>query len=240
MPPKNKVRKKSAMRKRAYLIRSGDTWDDIASYVGTPRSALSIINRALAGPGKLSAGKFLLLPQGPAHPALSLHGRLARQNRALFGGRSDDPPWLLTAWREEGQRSKEPGRNNRIIEYLASVSTLDPVSAASDETAWCACFAQWCLAQVGIAGRNSAWALSWGRWGQQSDLRRGALAVFRRKSAKSGKEKGGHVGFVLEEGRDALLLLGGNQGKAVSQQQYPKDGVKGSFHYELLSCRWPP
>ena len=66
----------------------------------------------------------------------------------------------------------------------------------------------------------------------------GDIAVFkRRKKSSQGEVKGGHVGFFLEDNGEYIRLLGGNQSSAVSIQNYPKDGVMGKIHYELLSIR---
>lgn len=222
----------------AYLIREGDSLESIAAYFRLDPELLAKTNSALIVSNKIKAGHFLLLPAGPTDALESLHAFLARRNYALFGGHVDDPGWLQTAWREEGQREIEPGANARILEYLASVTTLPTELSQSDETAWCACFAQWCYAQVGIGGKNSARAIRWNEWGRECDPTRGSLAVFERWERR--RLVGGHVGFFLEDRGDQILVLGGNQSQSVSQAEYPKNGLKGNYKYVVLSYRCPP
>lgn len=71
-------------------------------------------------------------------------------------------------------------------------------------------------------------ARSYLKWGEAlAEPRVGAIAVFSRGSNPAE----GHVGFWLGETEDSIVLLGGNQGNAVSVARYAKA--------RLLGLRWP-
>lgn len=97
-----------------------------------------------------------------------------------------------------------------------------------DATPWCGTA---CAAWMRAAGLPipDAWfrAKAWATWGQP--LRypaQGCIVVFERTG-------GGHVGLVTGEERSGrLLVLGGNQGDAVSIASFGRDRV--------LAYRWPP
>lgn len=220
---------------RAYLGRSHDSLADIARYLKTDVDRLKDLNSHFGIEEVLSGGELLAVPSGPSKRIRSLHAHLARLNANAFGALDTDPDWLKVAFREEGQRESAVGDNPRIIEYLHTVTTLPRHLRGRDETPWCACFAQWCLAQAGVKGRDSARALDWRSWGRSASIERGAIAVFERHN--NGVPAGGHVGFVLNDRGDAIELLGGNQGNAVSRDDYPKAGAKRDFNYTFIGCR---
>ena len=131
------------------------------------------------------------------------------------------PRWLLVAMDELAQGVAEvlgERHNARILEYHRHTS----LGAADDETPWCASFVNWCLAQCWIKGTNSARARSFETWGQMSGPDVGAVAVLWRGSPGAAT---GHVGFLLGHGSGRVILLGGNQGNAVSVTTYPEDRV---------------
>jgi uncharacterized protein (TIGR02594 family) len=98
----------------------------------------------------------------------------------------------------------------------------------NDEVAWCAAFCGACLERAGLASTRSLMARSYLKWGDAlSEPRAGAIAVFSRGTNPAE----GHVGFWLGETEDAVVLLGGNQGNAVSVARYAKS--------RLLALRWP-
>jgi uncharacterized protein (TIGR02594 family) len=140
-----------------------------------------------------------------------------------------NPKWYQIAMAELGQQ-EIPGaeHNPRIVEYHQATG----LRAQDDETPWCGAFVAWCLGAAGIRYKkaSAASARSWLNWGRE--LKRptiGCVVVFWR-----GRRDGwqGHVGFYA--GRDAqgrILVLGGNQGNAVSVRPYSAD--------QLLGYRWP-
>ncbi|HXF89618.1 MAG TPA: TIGR02594 family protein [Xanthobacteraceae bacterium] len=139
------------------------------------------------------------------------------------------PKWYQIAMAELGQQEfAGTAHNPRIVEYHQATG----LRAEDDEMPWCGAFVAWCLGAAGIpydkasAASARAW-LDWGRALEHPTI--GCVVVFWR-----GRRDGwqGHVGFYA--GRDAqgrILVLGGNQGNAVSVRPYSAD--------QLLGYRWP-
>ena len=138
----------------------------------------------------------------------------------------DQPRWLAEAWAELGQREVAGSADNaRIRAFFRAVG--QPASL-HDEVAWCAAFVGACLERAELASTRSLMARSYLRWGAALDKGRfGAVAVLSRGSDPSA----GHVGFLLGETDGHVVLLGGNQGDAVSVAAFPKA--------RLLGFRWP-
>lgn len=139
------------------------------------------------------------------------------------------PPWMEIAERELARGVHEipgPEANPRIVQYHAATS----FEATSDEVPWCSSFVNYCLQHAGYEGTRSAAARSWLTWGEPiDDPRYGAIVVL----ARGKNPAQGHVAFLTahreEDGN--LLLLGGNQGNAVSIAAFGTERV--------LSYRWP-
>lgn len=97
-----------------------------------------------------------------------------------------------------------------------------------DETPWCAAFVGSCLAQAGMKGTGKLDARSYLKWGEEvalDDAEFGDIVVLWRGSRDSWK---GHVGFYA--GIDVngnILLVGGNQGNAVSKAGFKRDRLLG-------------
>lgn len=138
----------------------------------------------------------------------------------------DQPPWLARAWAEFGQKEWRGNADNpRIIDLFRDVGHAD---GARDEVPWCAAFLGACLERAGHAGTRSLRARSYLTWGQSiAEPRLGAVAVLSRGSDPAL----GHVGFLVGETPEALLLLGGNQGDAVTVEPFNR--------VRLLALRWP-
>src|SRR5262249_37348156 len=97
-----------------------------------------------------------------------------------------------------------------------------------DETAWCAAFLGACLERAGIRSTRSLAARSYLAWGESvGEFRPGVIAVLSRTADPAL----GHVGFLVGQTADAVILLGGNQGDCVSVQAFPRS--------RLLGLRWP-
>ena len=138
----------------------------------------------------------------------------------------DEACWLPHAWREFGE-SERPGAraNPRIVALFRDAGHPKVVR---DEVAWCAAFCGACLERAGIRATRSLMARSYLTWGVPlSAPRMGAVAIFSRGADPAL----GHVGFWLGETDKDVVLLGGNQGNAVSVARYPKS--------RLLALRWP-
>jgi uncharacterized protein (TIGR02594 family) len=150
-------------------------------------------------------------------------------------------PWLAIAIHEIGiKECCGPEENHpRIQAYLATVNDLSAVEKSQDETAWCACFINWCVEKAQLNGTDSAWAKSWGNWCKgvaPNNIQAGDLAVFDRSSPGN---SGGHVGIYIAENKanNEVLVLGGNQSNSVRYSWYNRDGNQNSTHYKLMSGR---
>jgi uncharacterized protein (TIGR02594 family) len=123
-----------------------------------------------------------------------------------------EPRWLTGARRYVGLREVPGTRHNPVI-----INWWSKIGQAfrDDETAWCAGFVGGVLEETGIRSTRSAAARSYARYGTRlTGPAVGAIVSFWRGSRNGWS---GHVGFVV--GRDAagnLMVLGGNQGNAVS------------------------
>lgn len=116
-----------------------------------------------------------------------------------------------------------PSANERIAEYLGIVG-----AGESDETPWCAAFANWCLTKAGIAGTGKANARSFldiGTPVQLLEANPGDIVVFWRGDPKGWT---GHVAFFWAfHDADTIEVLGGNQNDAVSIATYPIRRILG-------------
>lgn len=136
-------------------------------------------------------------------------------------------PWLAVARRYIGQREiRGPKHNSWIIRIWETLK----LPFRDDETPWCAGYVGFCLETAGIPSTRSAAARSYQKWGVKIDRPiPGCVVVFWRGSPNS---YSGHVGFVTGMTRSGnLVVLGGNQGDAVSEAAFTTDRV--------VSYRWP-
>lgn len=133
-------------------------------------------------------------------------------------------PWLAVAFKEYGQaRLVGPQSNPRILEYLHSVPGSEN---STDKDDWASAFAEWCLNQVNINGPKSMKAKDWVTWGRGiKEPKPGAVAIFNFDGTE-------HVGFVLIDSGDDLIVLGGNQETRVEVRRYPKS--------KIINYRIPP
>jgi len=131
--------------------------------------------------------------------------------------------WMEFALREYGIKGiSARGRTVNVVAYLKATG----VGRSADETAWCSAFVNWCLLMAGFPGTGKANARSWLDWGGVSlEFPAYGCIVILWRGANNGPL--GHVGFFVGMQGDNLLLLGGNQGNAVSIRPYSKDRVLG-------------
>lgn len=137
-------------------------------------------------------------------------------------------PWLHVARQLIGQKELEgPSDNPLIIEMFRLVENS---WAIHDEEPWCAAFVGACLELSGYRSTRSLTARSYEKLGKPALApgREGCIVVLWREPKDSGK---GHVGFLVREEKDFVVLLGGNQGDRIHEQSYPIERV--------LAYRWP-
>lgn len=138
----------------------------------------------------------------------------------------DEPKWMQIARDEIGVKEhKGDDDNPRIVEYHQHTS----LHAKNDETPWCAAFVNWVLDKAGLNTPHRANARSFLTLPNRCDPKEGAIAILSRPPSPTD----GHVGFIVSlrpEDR-TFLLLGGNQGDAVSIKEFALD--------RIIDCRWP-
>jgi uncharacterized protein (TIGR02594 family) len=128
-------------------------------------------------------------------------------------------PWVAVAMNEVGQKERQ--NNPRIIQYIGTVR--DTKDVRDDRVDWASAFAEWSMAQVGIKGPKNMDALAWLNWGRPiSKPEIGCVVIF--EVAPAGYR---HVGFVVGQTRNAILVLGGNQDVSVSVKPFEITDVKG-------------
>lgn len=135
-----------------------------------------------------------------------------------------EPRWVSIARAGLGQREiSGPAENAWIVALWRKIKRG---GIKSEDVPWCAAFVGACLEDAGIQSTRFESAISYATWGVKlMEPVYGCVAVFTRAG-------GGHVGFVVgqdPEGR--VLILGGNQGNAVSIAAFPIDRV--------VAWRWP-
>ena len=119
------------------------------------------------------------------------------------------PPWIIEAEKYIGLKEiKGPEHNPEILQWWKDIKRG---GIKTDEMPWCAAFVGACLEKVGIQSSRFESARSYLQWGEPlPEAGYGCIVVFSR-------ENGGHVGFVVgKDDTGRLMVLGGNQGDAVS------------------------
>ena len=153
------------------------------------------------------------------------------------------------------EASRLRGRNPEVNKYFDGVKT-DPAYDKKGRsfkiaptyesggygkiTAWCAAFVNWCLSQAGAPLLGYATAKSWLEFG--TPVARpvyGCLTVI--KPSSSTGSTTGHVAFFVEYRGNNVVLLGGNQGDAVSEVPFKESTVLGyrwptNFNHYLLAA----
>ena len=140
----------------------------------------------------------------------------------------NEPRWIVVARKFVGLKEVPGPKHSPVI-----VKWLEKIKAPfrDDETAWCGSFVAGVLEEARLGYVKNPWgARNWLKFGTPIDKPAlGAIVVFWR-----GKPAGwsGHVGFVVgKDQKGNLMVLGGNQGNAVSIAPFSKSRV--------LGYRWP-
>lgn len=133
-----------------------------------------------------------------------------------------EPKWISAARRYIGTKEVPGPKHNALIgRWLTRLRAW----WQDDETPWCGVFVAAMFDEVGIAYPKHWYrAKAWADWGVPVSVRIGAVLVFNRAG-------GGHVGFYVGETPGHYLVLGGNQGNAVTVSAIARD--------RLLAARWP-
>jgi uncharacterized protein (TIGR02594 family) len=137
-------------------------------------------------------------------------------------------PWFSVATHFKGITEVHGSVDNPKIVEMFRISGHSEIK--DDETPWCAAFVGACLRLAGYRSSGSLGARSYQQFGEDlgDHPRRGCIVVFWRGNPKAGT---GHVAFYDHDDGDHIVVLGGNQGDAVTSARYPKSRV--------LAYRWP-
>lgn len=136
---------------------------------------------------------------------------------SIFQAFKKEKKHVSIAKRYEGLSARKDRRT------LKTVIKVDPIRIP-----WCAAFANAVLRKAGYEGTGSLMARSFLKYGRKTRRpSEGDIVVFKR-----GRNRyAGHVGFYMGEtiidGIKYILVLGGNQRKAVNVALYPKRKVLG-------------
>jgi uncharacterized protein (TIGR02594 family) len=169
----------------------------------------------------------------------------------------DTPRWLKFACQEEAADIHEyrglDDNNPRILEYISTVPMLARINykyfdkktkkridtgrrmSTVDETAWCACFVNWCLMKAEMSAPGHSMAKDWLNYGTRlgdNEPKVGAVAVIYRKpdaATANMTGSGFHVGFYIGGPADGPVLLGGNQSDMVRRKQFK--GYKVTYQW---------
>lgn len=135
-----------------------------------------------------------------------------------------EPRWLTEGRKYIGTK-EIPGvqHDSRILSWWKAIKRG---GIKTDEVPWCAAFVGAMLEASDITSSRYESAKSYLQWGVRLDAPTlGCVVVFDRSG-------GGHVGFVVgKDDRGRLMVLGGNQGNAVSIAPFDMGRVAG--------YRWP-
>ena len=136
----------------------------------------------------------------------------------------DKPAWIIEAEKYIGLKEiKGPEHSPEILQWWKDIKRG---GIKDDETAYCAAFVGAMLERSGIKSSRFESARSYLQWGEPlPEAVYGCVVIFSRTD-------GGHVGFVVgkdEQGR--LMVLGGNQGDAVS--------IAPFNIMRVMAYRWP-
>lgn len=139
-----------------------------------------------------------------------------------------EPKWLELARQDLGvDEISGPKSNPRITAYYKAGNA----NWAKDDSLvpWCGfSLAAWMAGAGYTVPAECGRARAWLDWGVPLEVpKKGAVTIFRRGT----DETKGHVALFLEDRGDRILVLGGNQGNAVSITSYPKR--------DWLGYRWP-
>lgn len=119
-----------------------------------------------------------------------------------------------------------PKSNPVIISWAKKLGGKVGIPYTDDDTAWCGLFMGHVFQEAGFVVPNiCVRASEWAKFGSPCSVyAEGAVAVFKRPG-------GGHVGIIVGQTDKNLLILGGNQGNAVSITQIEKA--------RCTDVRWP-
>lgn len=137
------------------------------------------------------------------------------------------PEWLQMAMAEYTRQNKLGTYNNRILQYISSISNNSINTLPPTDIAWSSHFVNWIMQKSNMVGTNNAQPSSWLNWGNSiTELKHGAIGVFK----LTWEHKPEMVGFFLVETKNYAILLMGDVLSAINIVAFPKS--------QLLGYRW--
>lgn len=134
-------------------------------------------------------------------------------------------PWIDFAKTYIGvEEIAGPAANPRIIEMAEDIGCT---WYRSDETPWCALFANFVLHKCDYQGTGSLLAADFLHWGVPVQPQYGSLLLFSYEASRRVQ----HVGFHVGETPTHYQVLGGNQRNSVCVSPFAKS--------QLVAARWP-
>ncbi len=148
----------------------------------------------------------------------------------------DLTPWMTWGLAHEGEKEVSGDKANPFITDCFKYTSLkNHPMAESDETAWCAAYANAALKKNGYKGTNSAAAKSFDDYGTACELKYGAVVTIKHVSG------GRHVTFFhswKDQSKKIAICFGGNQSNALRKSAYNLSGNKNGSD-EIIGVRWP-
>jgi len=204
---------------------------------------ITSLRGALALDARMREAERTLAGLGQGGPLLGGKAGAMDPSRYSLGARPlrDPMPGVLGGM----EASRLDQRNPEIGKYFSGVKSdpiydkkgrsydIAPTYVSADRgriTAWCAAFVDWCLKQADAPHLGYATAKSWLDFGTPvAHPVYGCITVI--KPSSSTGSTTGHVGFFVESRGSNVVLLGGNQGDAVTEDRFKQSTVLGH--------RWP-
>ncbi|HRQ17687.1 MAG TPA: TIGR02594 family protein [Agriterribacter sp.] len=144
------------------------------------------------------------------------------------------PKMVTEAMKYLGTKEIPGKQSNPVILNMAKELGIGDIYT-NDDTAWCALFISYICKKVGkpipFAGYHFLRAASFSKWGKavgRGNAMLGDILVFTRQG-------GGHVGLYIAETEKTFIVLGGNQGNAVSFTEIAKDRLSDVRRYYSIA-----
>lgn len=127
---------------------------------------------------------------------------------------------LEIAFTQYGVYEYAEGQNPEVMKFFHEIGQT---WVQDDETAWCSAFVNWCCMKAGLPYTKKLNARSWLEIGEPilppiERPRLGDIVIFWRIAKDS---EYGHVAFYINQDKDYVYVLGGNQSNQVNVSRYP-------------------
>lgn len=145
------------------------------------------------------------------------------------------PKMVTEAMKYLGTKEIPGKQSNPVIMNMAKELGISNIYT-NDDTPWCALFMSYICKKSGkpipFSGYHYLRAASFSKWGKavgKDDAQLGDILVFTRQG-------GGHVGLYIAETEKTFVVLGGNQGNAVSFTEIAKNRLSDVRRYYSIAA----